>query len=181
MFSHAYRGFAAPSQPRFFDKVDTVTGTSEADTVFVLPRDLLDPVPPPKDEEEIRVPGRGTAPKKQPQFATQSWEWWDAAWDDHVIRMGVPIIVDESTDSKVDILVYQEKERANYLKGFQAPTARSYTYIEDFEPIEDEIIVGGIAYTIKIDENDIPMFTDDIQPANWLNPCNEDGGDCFYL
>ena len=67
--------------------------------------------------------------------------------------------------SEVDILVYQEQDRAAYLEGFQAPTARSFTYIEEFEPIEDEIIVGGITYAIKIDENDIPMLTDDIQPA----------------
>ena len=66
--------------------------------------------------------------------------------------MGVPIIVDESTDSEVDILVYQEQERANYLEGYQAPTARSYTYIEDFDLIEDEIIVGGKPYRIEIDD-----------------------------
>ena len=69
------------------------------------------------------------------------------------------MIADESTDSEVDILVYQEQERANYLEGFQAPTARSYTYIENFDPIEDSILVdGGRGYVrIMSDENDIPL------------------------
>ena len=127
-----------PRQPRIFDKVDTVTGTDEADTYFVGP----------------------------PEFATQSWEW-DAWWDEHIISMGIPMIVDESTDSEVDILVYQEQERAVYLDGFQAPTARSYTYIEDFEPIEDSILVDGGKGHVRImsDKNDIPMLSDVIEPS----------------
>ena len=71
---------------------------------------------------------------------------------------------DVTADSEEDILVYQEQERAIYLDGFQAPTARSYTYIENFDPIEDEIIVGGNPYAIEIGDNDIPMFT----PMVWL-------------
>ena len=105
-------------RPRYFDKVDILTGTPEADTFFVGP----------------------------PEFATQSWQ------DDWMIRMRLPKIFDESTDSEVDILVYQEQERANYLEGYQAPTARSYTYIEDFDLIEDEIIVGAKPYMIEIDD-----------------------------
>ena len=77
--------------------------------------------------------------------------------------MGIPIIVDESTDSEVDILVYQEQVRAIYLADFQAPTVRSYTYIENLDPIEDEIIVDGNPYVIEIGDNDIPMFA----PALW--------------
>ena len=157
-----------------------MTGTSEADVFEVQPLDQIffnpiirnevvplkyfnprlveDETREPGKGRVIRQPGRGTAPKEQPEFVTQSL-------DDNFIAMGIPIIVDPPSDSEVDILVYQEQERATYLEGFQAPTVRSYTYIEEFEPIEDEIIVGGITYTIKIDENDIPMLTDDIQPA----------------
>ena len=135
-------------RPRYFDDVDTVTGTSEADVFEVEPLKIEKILFPPRTtqtlvdganwalippaDEEIRVPGRGRAfPKERPQ------------------------------SSEVDILVYQEKERDIYLDGFQAPTARSYTYIEDFEPIEDSILVdGGKGYvTIMSDENDIPMFT----------------------
>ena len=125
-------------EPRWFDKVDTLTGTPEADPFFVGP----------------------------PEFATQSWEW-DAWWDEHMISMGVPIIVDESTDSEIDILVYQEQERANYLKGFQAPTARLYTYIDDFDTLDDYIFIDdGRGYvTIMSDENDIPMLSDVIEPS----------------
>ena len=135
-------------RPRYFDKVDILTGTPEADTFEVEP----------------------------PGFATQSWQ------DDWMIRMGIPMIIDESTDSEVDILVYQEQERANYLEGFQAPTERSYTYIEDFDTAIDLLLVGsGRDFGIFSDENNIPMLTDDIQPANWLISCNEDGGDCIFL
>ena len=64
------------------------------------------------------------------------------------------------TSNELDILVYQEQERAIYLEGYQAPTARSYTYIEDFEPIEDEIIVGDNPGKIEyeIDNSFMPMF-----------------------
>ena len=86
------------------------------------------------------MPGRGTAPpKERPQ------------------------------SSEIDILVYQEQERATYLEGFQAPTARSFTYIQGFDPIEDEIIVGGNPYVIEIGDNDIPMLADNIQPAFWCD------------
>ena len=72
--------------------------------------------------------------------------------DDNFIAIGIPIIVDPSEDSEVDLLVYQEVHGPEYFPGFTAPPARSYTYIEDFDPIEDEIIVGGILYMIEIDD-----------------------------
>ena len=74
--------------------------------------------------------------------------------------MGIPIIVDKSTDSEVDILVYQEKERDYYLEQFQAPTARSYTYIDDFEPIEDYIVIGGDAYQYDVDDLEFRIADD---------------------
>jgi len=109
-------------EPRWFDKIDTLTGTQEADAFFVGP----------------------------PEFATQRY------LDEFFVPMGKRSI--GSADSELDILVYQEQERANYLEGFQAPTAHSYTYIVDFEPIEDEIIVGGNPYVMEIGDNDISMF-----------------------
>ena len=126
----------SPPRARYFDRVDTVTGTPEADTFEVEPLIARDPwldddTREPGQGRVIRKPGQGTAPpKERPQ------------------------------SSEVDILVYQEQERAIYLDGFQAPTARSSTYIEDFEPIEDSIIVdGGAGYvTIVSAENNIPMF-----------------------
>ena len=99
-----------PRRPRYFDEVDTATGTSEADAFEVEPLDQI--------------------------------------FFNPIITNGI----NNGEEGEVDILVYQEQERAIYLKGFQASTARSYTYIEDFEPIEDEIIVGGILYMIEIDD-----------------------------
>ena len=208
-------------RPRYFDEVDTVTGTSEADVFEVEPLKIEKILFPPRTtqtlvdgaiwtlippaDEEIRVPGRGRAfPKERPQSnevkpLLKPYPWWledddtreagqgrvirkpgqgtappkeqpgfeTQSLDDNFIAMRIPIIVDESTDSEVDILVYQEKERAVYLDRFQAPTARSYTYIEDFEPIQDEIIVGGNPYMIEIGDNDIPMLADTIRPAFW--------------
>ena len=65
--------------------------------------------------------------------------------------------------------VYQESDDSNYWHGFTAPTERFYTIIENFNPLEDEIqiLVDGGKGHVKImsDENDIPMLTDDIQPA----------------
>ena len=98
-------------QPRYFDDVDTVIGTPEADVFEV---------------DALRISFYPT--------------------DASIIRELRP------QSSEVDILVYQEQERANYLERFQAPTARSYTYIEDFDPIEDEIIFGGKPYRIEIDD-----------------------------
>jgi len=141
-------------RPRYFDEVDTVTGTSEADVFEVQPLGqiffnpiITNEVEPLKyfnprlvEDETLDpgkgrfLPGRGTASKEQPEFVTQSL-------DDNFIAMGVPIIVDPPSASELDILVYQEQERDYYLEGFQAPTARSYAYINDFEPIDDQIIV----------------------------------------
>ena len=72
--------------------------------------------------------------------------------DDNFIAFRIPTIVDLSEDSEVDLLVYQEADGPEYFPGFTAPPARSYTYIEDFDPIEDEIIVGGKPYRIEIDD-----------------------------
>lgn len=59
-----------------------------------------------------------------------------------------PIVVnDEKGDG---ILIYQEKERTNYIERFQAPTKRSYTYIDNFAPSEDEILVDGGRGHVKI-------------------------------
>ena len=71
--------------------------------------------------------------------------------DDNFIALGIPTKIDLPEYTEVDLLVYREQERVTYLERFQAPTARSYTYIEDFDPIEDEIIVGGKPYRIEID------------------------------
>ena len=117
-------------RPRYFDEVDTVTGTPEADTFEVEPfaGDRLFPA-------EIFIPPEITFPV----FTNGS---------------------NNSEEGEVNILVYQEQERAVYLDRFQAPTARSYTYIEDFEPIEDEIIVGDNPDEIEyeIDNSFMPMF-----------------------
>ena len=72
--------------------------------------------------------------------------------DDNFIAFRIPTIVDLSEDSEVDLLVYQEADGPEYFPGFTAPPARSYTYIEDFDLIEDEIIVGGKPYRIEIDD-----------------------------
>ena len=72
--------------------------------------------------------------------------------DDNFIAFRIPTIVDLSEDSQVDLLVYQEADGPEYFPGFTAPPARSYTYIEDFDLIEDEIIVGGNPYRIEIDD-----------------------------
>ena len=116
-----------PRRPRYFDEVDTATGTSEADAFEVEPLDQI--------------------------------------FFNPIITNGI----NNGEEGEVDILVYQEQERAIYLKGFQASTARSYTYIEDFNPLEDEIQILGLGgrghVKIMSDENDIPMLTDDIQPA----------------
>jgi len=117
-----------------------------------------------------------------PEFATQSWEAWT---DDWMIRMGIPMIVDESTDSEIDILVYQDQERDIYLDGFQARIERIFTYIENFDPTEDEIFFkGGIGsvrvlgaphehvagwsdlYSIMIDDYDYDYDFDDYDPFN---------------
>ena len=141
MFGHAYRGFAAPSQPRFFDKVDSLTGTAEADTF------------------ELEPPG----------FGTQSL-------DDNFISMGIPIIVDSSEDTEVDLLVYQEAESFDYIPGFTNPPERSYTIIEDFDPSEDQILIDGGRGHVRImsDKNDIPMFTDVNEPSLELPPFEYD-------
>ena len=112
-------------RPRYFDEVDTVTGTSEADTFEVKPLKI----------EKILFTA---PPKEESGFETQ-------------FAPRIPTSLKESSQSsEVDTLVYQEQERATYLEGFQAPTAHSYTYIEDFEPIEDEIIVGGNAIQLRL-------------------------------
>ena len=146
-------------EPRRFDKVVILTGTPKADTF------------------ELDAPGFGT------QSLDDDFIRMSIDFENNLIASSNPDTVDVTTDSEEDILVYQEQERTTYLKGFQAPTARSYTYIENLIPIDDQIFVdGGKGHVlIMSDENDIPMLTDDIQPANWLNPCNEDGGDCFFL
>ena len=132
MFGHAYRGFAAPSQPRFFDKVDTLIGTPEEDTF------------------ELEPPGLGTQ-----------------SLDDNFISMGIPIIVDSSEDTEVDLLVYQEAESFDYIPGFTDPPESSYTIIENFDPSEDQILIDdGRGYvTIMSNENDIPMLSDVIEPS----------------
>ena len=130
---------------RDFRKVDTLTGTPEADNF------------------KLQSPG----------FGTQSLDQID--FENNLIVLGIDrandliFPFDVTADSEVDILVYQEQERATYLVGFQAPTASSYTYIEDFNPLEDEFQILGLGgrghVKIMSDENDIPMLTDAIQPA----------------
>ena len=158
-------------RPRYFDEVDTVTGTPEADTFEVdapgfkggLPRDLF--VPRPEPEEEIRVPGRGTAPKEQPETTEivvldDGGEWICAGkltcrWVPNAKSLDDGTIVEE-----VDILVYQEQERDYYLEGFQAPTARSYTLIRDFDPIEDFIVIGVDHYRYDVDDSEFRVVDD---------------------
>ena len=72
--------------------------------------------------------------------------------DDNFIALGIPTIVDLPEDSQVDLLVYQEAESFDYIPGFTNPPERSCTIIEDFDPGEDEIIVGGKPYMIEIDD-----------------------------
>ena len=120
-------------QPRYFDDVDTVIGTPEADVFEV---------------DALRISFYPT--------------------DASIIREL------RSQSSEVDILVYQEQERANYLERFQAPTARSYTYIEDFDPIEDEIIVGGKPYMVEIDDE---IITGEFS----FKDANLDGVDHFII
>ena len=96
--------------------------------------DILTGTPEP-DAFELYAPGIGTQ-----------------SLDDNFIALGIPINVNSSEDSEVDLLVYQKKEGPDYIPRFTAPPARSYTYIEDFDPIEDEIIVGGKPYRIEIDD-----------------------------
>ena len=91
------------------------------------------------------TPERDVFELEPPGYETQSL-------NDNFIALGIPTIVDLSEDSEVDLLVYQEAESFDYIPGFTAPPARSYTYIEDFDPIEDEIIVGGKPYRIEIDD-----------------------------
>ena len=85
--------------------------------------------------------------------------------------MGIPIIVDSSEDSEVDLLFYQEKEGPYYIPGFTNRPARSFTYIQGFDPIEDEIIVGGKPYMIEIDDEIIAGESsndDDMFFKNWI-------------
>ena len=112
------------------------------------PREPLEPRPFDRyDRVDILTgtPERDVFELERPGYETQSL-------DDNFIALGIPTIVDLSVDSEVDLLVYQEADGPEYFPGFTAPPARSYTYIEDFDPIEDEIIVGGKPYRIEIDD-----------------------------
>ena len=109
--------------------------------VFEVP----DYVPSPAFEVLTGTPEADTFELDSPGFGTQSL-------DDNFIAMGIPIIVDSSEDSEVDLLFYQEKEGPYYIPGFTNRPARSFTYIQGFDPIEDEIIVGGKPYMIEIDD-----------------------------
>ena len=156
--------------PRRFDKVDILTGTPETDA-FEVQRDgqiffnpiITNGVNDGKNGSDIYTGGGGADTFKTHIGHVTIKDFTPNEGDKLLLLLNEEPSLFNS--SEVDILVYQEQDRATYLESFQAPTAHSYTYIDDFEPIEDEIIVGGITYTIKIDENDIPMLTDDIQPA----------------
>ena len=138
--------------PSLFPELDTLTGTSEADTF------------------ELEPPGFGT------QSLDDDFIPVDIDYANNLIALGIPTIVDLSEDSEVDLLVYQEQERATYLERFQAPTARSYTYIEDFDLIEDEIIVGGNPYRIEIDDEIIAGESSDDDLFVLKNPWRDHPG-----
>ena len=146
---------------------EVLSGTPEADTLVVTPvgkpRGDFFQTQGIRDGFAIIYPNSASEP---PEFEAQTFfdpfgqlevQSWQDKW---FTVMGIPIIVDESADSEVDILVYQEQERATYLEEFQAPTARSYTYIEDFEPINDYIVIGGDAYQYDVDDSEF-RITDD--------------------
>ena len=166
--------------PRNFDRVDFLTGTPDIDT-FEVERDgqiffnpiISNEIINGKNGNDIYTTQSGADTFKThiglvtiKDFTPEEYKLLKyckgSQCSESLLKYEEPSLSDPS---EIDILVYQEQERDNYLDGFQAPTAHSYTYIEDFEPIEDEIIVGGITYTIMIDENDIPMLTDNVQPA----------------
>ena len=123
-----------------------------------------------------------------PGFATQSLDdnfiAMDIDFENNLIVMGRdfkndfflsnPNTVDASEGSPVDLLVYQEADGPEYFPGFTDPLARSYTLIENFDPVEDQILVdGGKGYVrIMSGENDIPMLTDDVQPTFVYDPFN---------
>ena len=150
---------------REFRKVDPLTGTPEAD-IFKLQSPGFGTL---YNSGLIDMRDWGLSSQPGVQSLDDNFIVMGRDFYNDVIAFGIPIIVDPPSDSEVDILVYQEQERATYLVGFQAPTARSYTYIEDFNPLEDEIQILGLGgrghVKIMSDENDIPMLTDDIQPA----------------
>lgn len=135
---------------RRFGKVDTLTGTPEAD-VF-----------------ELDAPGFGT------QSLDDNFIAMGIDFANDLIALGIPTIVDLSEDTEVDLLVYQETDGPMFIPGFTHPIFWSYTLIENFDLVEDQILVdGGKGYVrIMSDENDIPMLTDDIQPAFIYDPFN---------
>ena len=85
-------------EPRWFDKVEVLTSTLEADTLTIPPEQLS--------------------------------------------RNSLIITAKPAEKDGVDILIYQEEERAIYLQDFQAPTERSYWVVENINPVEDEINIG---------------------------------------
>ena len=146
--------------PRRFDEVDILTGTPEPDAF------------------ELDAPGFGTLNDLDRISAINGFFSQPGlqSLDDNFIAMGIdfknnlialsnPDTVDVITDSEEDILVYQEQERATYLGGFQAPTARSYTYIEDFEPINDSIVIGGETYQYEFDDAVFNLYP--IEPSEF--------------
>ena len=86
--------------------------------------------------------------------------------DDNFIVMGIDFEnrliaysnqnnVDATTDNEVDLLVYQEVDGPEYFPGFTDPLARSYTLIENFDPIEDQILVDGGKGYVRIMSDEI--------------------------
>ncbi|QNI73556.1 hypothetical protein [Synechococcus sp. NOUM97013] len=140
-------------RPLSLENVDTLTGTPEADNFKLEP----------------------------PGFETQSLDDdfipVDIDFANNLIALGIPTIVDLSEDTEVDLLVYQEADGPEYFPGFTDPLARSYTLIENFDPVEDQILVDGGRggfITIMSDENDIPMLNDVIEPSLELPPFEYD-------
>ena len=118
------------------------------------PREPLEPLEPlePRPFDRYDRVDILTGTPERDVFELRPLGYETQSLDDNFIALGIPTIVDLSVDSEVDLLVYQEADGPEYFPGFTAPPARSYTYIEDFDPIEDEIIVGGILYMIEIDD-----------------------------
>ena len=151
--------------PRRFDKVDILTGTPETDA-FEVQRDgqiffnpiITNGVNDGKNGSDIYTGGGGAD-----TFKTHIGH---VTIKDFTPNEGDKLLLLLNEDhplynpSEVDTLVYQEQKRATYLEGFQAPTARSYTYIEDFEPINDFVVIGGDAYQYDVDDSEFRVVDD---------------------
>ena len=65
-----------------------------------------------------------------------------------------PNTVDASEDSPVDLLVYQETDGQMYIPGLQIYFS-VYTLIENFDPVEDQILVDGGKGYVRIMSDEI--------------------------